>query len=464
VLVADEYDVVVLGGGPGGYAAALYGAAAGLKIALVEERRVGGVCLHEGCVPAKELLETAAVLRTVQRASEFGVEVAEPSLDLGTTQTRKQEVVDKLAKGVEGLLKQRGVTTIHGRGKVADATGHRVVVDDGTADGTEVVGRSLILATGSYTRSIPGLEFDGARVLGSEHVLALRSVPRRALVVGGGAIGCEFASMLADFGTDVTVVEMLGRLLPGADEQVSDFLARRFKRRGITVHTDTRLTSIDGTDELDVVFEGPSGTTTVTVDQVIVSIGRGPRTTEVGFEEIELESSGHVRVDGHMRTNVAGVYAVGDVVATPALAHVGFAEAIVAIKTILGEDVTPIEYDKVPWGIYCHPEVAWAGLTEEEAQARGYDVVKSVHRFGGNSRALILGEPEGFVKIVAEVGGPILGVHVIGPWATELLAEGYLAVNWEATPEDVGRLMHPHPTLSELFGETAMALTGRGLH
>jgi len=456
----SEYDVVVLGGGPGGYAAALYGGAAGLKIAMVEERRVGGVCLHEGCIPAKELLETAEVLRTVQRAGEFGVSVGEPTLELGTTQVRKQEVVDKLTKGVEGLLKQRGVTTINGRGTVADAAGRRVVVDDGT----ELVGKSLILATGSYTRSIPGLEFDGVRVLGSEHVLQLESVPGRALVVGGGAIGCEFASMLADFGAEVTVLEMLPRLLPGADTQVSEFLARMFKRRGITVHTDSRLTSIDGAHELDIVFEGPSGSTSVTVDQIIVSIGRGPRTSDVGFDDIELESSGHVRVDGHMRTNVPGVYAVGDVVATPALAHVGFAEAIVAIKTILGEEVSPVEYDKVPWGIYCHPEVAWAGLTEEEAQARGYDIVKSVHRFGGNSRALILGEPEGFVKIIAEQDGPVLGVHVIGPWATELLAEGYLAVNWEATPEDIGRLVHPHPTLSELFGETALALTGRSLH
>ena len=462
--MADQYDVVILGGGPGGYAAALYGGAAGLKIAMVEERRVGGVCLHEGCIPAKELLETAEVLRTVQRAGEFGVGVGEPTLDLGTTQVRKQEVVDKLTKGVEGLLKQRGVVTIHGRGRVADAAGHRVVVDDGTGALTEVVGSSLILATGSYTRSIPGLEFDGHRVLGSEHVLQLGSVPQRALVVGGGAIGCEFASMLADYGSEVTVLEMLPRLLPGADTQVSDFLGRMFKRRGITVHTDSRLTSIDGAQELEVVFEGPSGPSTVTVDQIIVSIGRGPRTTDVGFDDIELEPSGHVRVDGNMRTNVAGVYAVGDVVATPQLAHVGFAEAIVAIKTILGEDVTPIEYDKVPWGIYCHPEVAWAGLTEEEAQARGYDIVKSVHRFGGNSRALILGEPEGFVKIIAEADGPVLGVHIIGPWATELLGGGYLAVNWEATPEDIGRLVHPHPTLSELFAETALALTGRSLH
>ena len=273
--------------------------------------------------------------------------------------------------------------------------------------------------------------------------------------------------MLADFGSEVTVVEMLPRLLPGAEPQVADFLARMFKRRGITVHTDCRLTSIDGTSELEVAFESPNGVITVTVDQIIVSIGRGPRTADLGFEAagIELESSGHVRVDDHMRTSVLGVYAVGDVVATPQLAHVAFAEAIVAIDTILGEEASPVAYDKVPWGIYCHPEVAWAGLTEEEAQARGHEVVKSVHRFGGNSRGLIIGEPDGLVKIVADAAdGTLLGVHIVGPWATELIAEGYLAVNWEATAAEVGRLTHAHPTLSELFGESALALTGRSLH
>jgi dihydrolipoamide dehydrogenase len=273
--------------------------------------------------------------------------------------------------------------------------------------------------------------------------------------------------MLADFGAEVTVVEMAPRLLPGADEQVADFLARMLSRRGIAVRADSRLTSIEGTHELTVGFEGPKGPESVTVDQVVVSIGRGPRTADLGFAEagVELAPSGHVGVDRRMATAVPGVYAVGDIVDSPQLAHVGFAEAIVAVQAILGEDPTPIEYDKVPWGIYCHPEVAWAGLTEEQARSRGHDVVKSVHRFGGNSRALILDEAEGFVKIVADAGDhTILGVHVVGPWATELVAEGYLAVNWEATHDDVGRLVHAHPTLSELFGESALALSGRGLH
>jgi dihydrolipoyl dehydrogenase len=460
--VADEFDVVVLGGGPGGYGAGLYGGSAGLNIALIEEQRVGGTCLHQGCVPAKDLLQTAEVLRTIRSAGEFGIAVNEPTLDLVTSQTRKQEVIDKLTRGTEGLLKQRGVTTFNSHGTLVDGATKRIRLDDGT----EITGKALILATGSYSRSLPGLEFDGTRVLSSEHVLALERVAPRVLVIGGGAIGCEFASMLADFGSEVTVVEMLPRLLPGADAQVADFLARMFKRRGITVHTDSKLTSIDGTRELEVSFDGPNGSASVTVDQIVVSIGRGPRTAGIGFEEagIELEPSGHVQVDASMRTSVPDVYAVGDVVRTPQLAHVGFAEAIVAIDTILGEDPAPVDYDKVPWGIYCHPEVAWAGLTEEEARLRGHDVVKSVHRFGGNSRGLIIGEPEGFVKIVAEPDGAILGVHIVGPWATELVAEGYLAVNWEATASDVGRLVHAHPTLSELFGESALALTGRSLH
>jgi len=287
------------------------------------------------------------------------------------------------------------------------------------------------------------------------------------LVVGGGAIGCEFASMLEDFGSEVTVIEMAPRLLPGADEQVADFLGRMFKRRGITVHTDSRLTAIEGTSELEVRFDSPAGPVTLTVDQIVVSIGRGPRTSGMGFEEagVEILSSGHVRTDGRMETTVPGVYAVGDIVDSPQLAHVGFAEAIVAIDAILGEDPPPIEYERVPWGIYCHPEVAWAGLTEEAAKAKGHEIVKSVHRFGGNSRALILGEPEGFVKIIADAADhTVLGVHVIGPWATELVTEGYLAVNWEATTDDIGRLVHAHPTLSELFGESALAVGGRGLH
>ncbi len=460
--VAEHFDVVVLGGGPGGYAAALYGASAGLRIAMVEETRVGGTCLHRGCIPAKELLQTAEVLRTVRSAKDFGVDAGQPTLDLRASLARKQQVVDRLTKGLESLLKGRKVTVVPGTGTLVDAAACHVRV----SDGTELVGDALILATGSAPRSLPGIEFDGERVLSSDHLLVRDEVPGRTAIIGGGAIGCEFASYLSDVGSEVTVLEALPGILPGVDPQAADVVKRSFRKRGVSVLTGVRVESVTPGDPTVVRYSTEGGAEQVEVDVVVVSVGRRPRSEGIGLEGsgIEVDGRGYVVVDDHLRTAVPGVYAVGDLVATPALAHVGFAESVVAIRTILGEAVLPIEYDKVPWGIYCHPEVAFSGLTEEAAKAQGYDVVTSVHRFAGNGRALIIGEPDGLVKIVAERDGPVLGVHIAGPWATELLAEGYLAVNWEATPGEIGALLHPHPTLSELFGESALALTGRSLH
>jgi dihydrolipoamide dehydrogenase len=460
--VAERFDVVVLGGGPGGYAAALYGASAGLNIAMIEETRVGGTCLHRGCIPAKELLQTAEVLRTVRNAKEFGVDAGQPTLDLPTSMARKQQVVDKLTKGLESLLKGRKVTVVPGTGSIVDAAAHHVRV----SDGSELIGDALILATGSLPRDLPGIQFDGDRILSSDHLLELEEVPARTAIIGGGAIGCEFASYLADVGSEVTLLEALPNILPGVDKQAADVVARAFKKRGVKVLTGVTVEGVDRGGTLSVRYLTAEGAQSVEVDKVVVSVGRRPRSEGIGLEGsgVVVDERGWVEVDDHLRTSVPGVYAVGDLVATPALAHVGFAEAIVAIRTILGEDVVPVDYDKVPWGIYCHPEVAFSGITEAAAKERGYDVVTSVHRFGGNSRALIMGEPDGLVKIVAERDGPVLGVFIAGPWATELLAEGYLAVNWEATAEDLGALIHPHPTLSELFGESALALTGRSLH
>ncbi len=460
--MSDHFDVVILGGGPGGYAAALYGAAAGLNVALVEEFRVGGTCLHRGCVPAKELLQTAEVLRTVRTAAEFGVNTGEPTVDLAATLARKQQVVDRLTKGLESLLKGRKVTVVPGTGTVMDAAARRVRV----ADGTELTGDALILATGSAPRALPGLDFDGERILSSDHVLDLDHVPARTAIIGGGAIGCEFASYLADVGSAVTVLEALPGILPGVDPEVAKVVARSFKKRQITVETGISVTGVDRGDSLTLHASRDGENGDLEVDAIVVSVGRRPRSENIGLEGsgVIVSDRGHVVVDDHMRTAVPGVYAVGDLVATPALAHVGFAEAILAIRTILGESVPAIDYDRVPWGIYCHPEVAFTGLTESAAIDRGYDVVTSVHRFMGNSRAIIMGETDGMVKIVSERDGPILGVHIAGPWATELIGEGYLAVNWEATAADIGLLIHAHPTLGELFGESAMALTGRSLH
>ncbi len=456
----DDFDLVILGGGPGGYAAALYGAAAGLSIAMVEEQRVGGTCLHRGCIPAKELLQTAEVLRTVRTAAEFGVVTSDPSLQLATSQTRKQAVVDRLTSGLESLLKGRKVTVVSGTGTLGpDARSISV------SDGTTIRGRNVVIATGSAPRGldVDGLAFDGNRVLSSDEVLQLADVPTRVVVIGGGAIGCEFASFLVDAGAEVTILEALPQILAGVDQQVAQTVVRAFQKRGIKTHTGVRVLGYDGTA---VRFEGTKGEEALAVDKVVVSVGRRPRSENVGLDGagVKVDERGFVVVDGNMRTNVDGVYAVGDVVATPQLAHVAFSEAIVAIKTILGEDPVPLDYDKVPWGIYCHPEVAFCGLSEAQAKDRGFDVETSVHRWMGNGRALIVGETDGMVKIVAEHGGAILGVHIAGPWATELIAEAYLSVNWEATPADVGLLIHAHPTLSELFGESVLALTGRSLH
>jgi dihydrolipoamide dehydrogenase len=458
----EEFDLVVLGGGPGGYAAALYGASAGLRIAMVEEQRVGGTCLHRGCIPAKELLQTAEVLRTIRGAEQFGIKVGEPTMDLPTSHVRKQQVIDKLTAGLETLLKGRKVTVVPGRGTLG-ADGHRVLVG-----GEELRGANVVLATGSAPRSIPGFDFDGEHVLSSDDVLQIPEVPERVAVIGGGAIGCEFASFLVDGGCDVTLLEALPQILPGVDQQVAGAVARAFAARGITLQTGVKVEGWDRADgPVQVRFVGKNGEERVDVDSVVVSVGRRPRSDGIGLDEagVKIDERGFVVVDGNMRTNVDGVFAVGDLVATPQLAHVAFAESIVVVKTILGEAPAPIEYDKVPWGIYCHPEVGFCGLTEAQAKERGYDVQTSVHKWGGIGRALIIGETEGMVKIVSDKAtGVVLGVHIAGPWATELIAEGYLSVNWEATAADIGLLVHAHPTLSELFGESALALTGRRMH
>jgi len=460
---AEQFDLVVLGGGPGGYAAALAAGSAGMSVALVEQARVGGTCLHRGCIPAKELLQTAEVLRTVSGAAALGVVAGAPVLDLAVSQERKQGVVDRLAGGLEKLLASRKVKVFEGRGALADGPDRIVRVDDGT----ELTGTHVVIATGSATRSLAGLDFDGERVLSSDHVLELTSVPPRVAVVGGGAIGCEFASLLGDFGAEVTVLEVLPQILAGADAQIAKVVARSFEKRGITVRTAATVVGLDrGTSDVALRYEGARGEGHVVVDKVVVSVGRRPRSGAAGLCEagVDTDDRGYVVVDSRMRTSVPGVFAVGDVVATPQLAHVAFAEAIVAVGAMLGEDPSPIDYEKVPWAIYCRPEVAFCGLTEQQARARGIEVETSVHRFTGNSRALMIGETEGLVKLVAEKGGPVLGVHIAGPWATELIAEGYLAVNWEKRAADIAALVHAHPTLSELFGESAMALAGRTLH
>ena len=492
-----EHDLIVIGGGPGGYATALYAAAAGMDVGLVEKNKLGGTCLHVGCIPAKELLETASVYRTVSEAAEFGVTASEPELDMAVAQKRKQGIIDKLTKGVEGMLKHRKVAVYSGVGELVGTTGasgknssqknstgqnssasngnaasplHQIRVSAGIENET-LTAPNVVLASGSVPRSLPlpGFDFDGKTVINSDHLLSIKEAPPSAIIIGGGAIGCEFASLLGDFGTQVTLLEALPQLLPGADPDVSKFMERSFKKRKIDVQTGVSVIGCERTDSgVSVKLEGSEP---AEASCVIVAIGRRPLSESLSADKagVKIGQGGYVSVDEFCRTSVPGIYAVGDLVATPQLAHVGFAEGMLAVGHMLGESPEPISYGQVPWGIYTRPEVAFAGLTEPAAAEAGYEVVTSTHRFGANSRAMIIGEAEGLVKVVAEKkadgsAGLILGVHIVGPWATELLGQAYLTVNWEAEVGDVASLIQPHPTLSELYGEAMLSLTGRPLH
>lgn len=462
-----HFDLVVIGGGPGGYGAALYGSAAGLQVALVERDKVGGTCLHRGCIPAKDLLETAHVFRTVAEAEAFGVRTSEPTLDFATTMARKDQVVGTLFKGLSGLLKSRKVDMFAGTGTLNADRSVLVTGDDGTS--TTLTGDAVILASGSVPRTIPGFEVNGSTVLTSDEVFRLTTRPNRVAVIGGGAIGCEFASMLSDLGSEVTILEALPQILPGVDKDVVSTVLRSFKRRKIDVRTGVKVTGhtpgflgttlhVEGADDLS-------------VDAVIISVGRRPLSDSLGLDGtgVAVDQRGFVEVDELCRTSVPGVWAIGDLIATPGLAHVGYAEAILVIKQLLGEDAVPVDYGRVAWCIYCQPEVAFVGLSEEAAREAGFDVVVTKHRWGGNSRALIVGDAEGMVKVIAEKrpdgsAGQVLGVHMSGPWVTEQLGQAYLSVNWEATVDDIAHYVQPHPSLSENFGEAILALTGRSLN
>jgi dihydrolipoamide dehydrogenase len=464
----QHFDVVVIGGGPGGYAAALYGASAGLDIAIIEKHKLGGTCLNVGCIPAKELLETAAVKRTIDHSSMFGISTETTGIDWSVTLKRKQGVIDQLVGGVTGLLKNRKVTIFDGVGTLG-ADHQTVAIAGGSSGEVSISGDAVILAAGSVPRTIPGFPIDERQIVTSDELLSIPELPASAVVIGGGAIGCEFASMMSDMGSKVTIIEAAPSILLNCDVDIVKTVERSFKKRDIDVFAGVMVTGQETTEAGVTVSFGEGQQ--VTADTVVVSIGRRPASETLGLEatQVAVDERGFIVADEYCRTSVPGVYAVGDVINTAQLAHIGFAEGMLAITDILGEDGIPVAYDKVPWCIYCHPEVAFAGLTEAQAKEAGYDVLVSKHRFSGNGRAMIVGETEGLVKIVAEkqadgTGGRLLGVHMVGPWVTEQLGQGYLAVNWEATVDEVAQFVQPHPTMSELFGESVLAMTGRSLH
>ena len=468
---ATEFDLVVIGGGPGGYAAALYATSAGLNVGIVEMAEMGGTCLNRGCIPAKAFLETAAVQRHVAHAAEFGIESSAPVVNFVTAQARKQKIVDGIVKSLTGFMKSKKITIFEGTGTLG--ADHTVTVTG--AEGTTTIrGTNVVLAGGSVPRTIPGFEPAGP-IMTSDELLMLDYVPGRVVVIGGGAIGCEFASTFADLGSQVTILEGLPKILPGLDSDVANVVVRSFKKKSIDIRTSVKVvghtpTDGGGTTVHCVVGDGGE-VVNIEVDVVVVSIGRRPFADKLGLEgtAVKLGDHGHIEVDEYCRTGEPGVYAIGDVINTPQLAHVGYAEAILVTKHILGENPHPIAYDRVPWAIYCHPEVAFSGPSEEAAREAGHDVVVAKHQFRANSRAQILGELDGLVKIIAKKqpdgsAGQILGVHMVGPWVTEQLSGGYLAVNWEASAAEVAEFIQPHPSLTELFGETVLSLTGRSLN
>jgi dihydrolipoamide dehydrogenase len=455
------YDIVVVGGGPGGYAAALYAHNFGLSVALVSDERPGGTCLIRGCIPAKQWIQIAEVFSTVRHASDFGVIASEPQLDWEAALARKNQTVEALLKGLAGLLKQRKVDVFEGFGRL-DGPG-KVVVSGGEGERT-LDGRAVIMATGSHARSIPPYPIDGNRIVSSDHALDWPARPNRVAIVGGGVIGCEFASLLTDLGAEVHVFEVMSQILPGGDPDAAKQLERQLSRRGVKFHVGIGVGDPKvGTDTVVV----PFGDSSVEVDVVLMAVGRGPNTENVGFETTQaVVDRGFVRVDPlTMQTDEPGVYAVGDIVAgSPQLAHVGFAEAIAAVTHIATGSPAPVDYRAIPRVTYTHPEVAEVGMTEAQARETDTEIVVTKHAFNGVGRAIIIGQNQGFVKVIAEKDGPILGAVVVGPQAGEMIHELMYSVGWEALPSEAAAFIHAHPTLSEAVGETLMGASGRGLH
>jgi dihydrolipoamide dehydrogenase len=452
---SQNFDLVILGGGSGGYACALRAAQLGKSVALIEQDKLGGTCLHRGCIPTKALLHSGEIADNARDAAHFGVNAIFESIDMIAVNAYKDGIVSRLHKGLQGLVKSRNITYIEGHGRLISRNAVEV-------DGLKYTGTNIVLATGSVPKSLPGLAIDGERVITSDHALILDHVPARVIILGGGVIGCEFASVWRSFGAEVTIVEALPHLVPAEEESSSKLLERAFRKRGINFEIGVKFASHTVTDSgVKVTLENGKE---LEADILLVAVGRGPVSQNLGFEEAGLKiDRGYLMVDARCRTNIDGIFAVGDLIPTPQLAHVGFGEGILVAEQIAGLNPEPINYAGVPRITYSEPEVASVGLTSEQAKAKGHDVVEITYDLAGNGKAQIL-RTAGAVKLIAQKDGPILGVHIVGSRVGELLAEAQLIFNWDAYASDVASLVHPHPTLSEAIGEAHMALAGKPLH
>ncbi|MEN3121555.1 dihydrolipoyl dehydrogenase [Janibacter sp. LM] len=455
---SSPFDLVILGAGSGGYACALRASQLGLTVALVEEDKIGGTCLHRGCIPTKALLHAAELADGARVAASHGVLTSFEGIDTAALHARKDKVVAQLHRGLTGLIGQAGIEVVTGRGRLVDASTVEVEGEGGT---TRLSGRTVVLATGSYARTIPGVEL-GPRVMTSDRAMDLAEIPQRVAVLGGGVIGVEFASMLRSFGAEVTVVEALDRIVAAEEPSISKHLTREFKKRGITTLTSTRVASVEADEHRAVVHL--EGADPLEVDLVMVAVGRGPRSEGIGLEEagVTLER-GFVPTDQRLRTDVEGVRAVGDLVPGLQLAHRGFAHGIFVAEDVAGLDPRPVDDVTIPKVTYCDPEIASVGLSTEAAKGAGHDVETVTYPLGGNGRSIIRGTT-GSVTLVRAKDGPVLGVHMVGLGVSELISEAQLVVGWEAHPEDVAPLVHAHPTQGEALGEAAMLAAGRPLH
>ena len=451
----SEFDLVIIGGGSGGYACALRSAQLGKSVVLIEADKVGGTCLHRGCIPTKALLHSAEIADGAREGAKFGVKSSFDGIDMAGVNSYKDGVVSRLHKGLQGLIKSRAITYVEGHGKLVSKNSVEV-------NGQIYTGKNIVLATGSYAKSLPGLEIDGKQIITSDHGTKMDYVPKSVIVLGGGVIGCEFASVWKSFGAEVTIIEGLPHLIALEDESSSKQLERAFRKRGINFELGTFFKSVTTNKKgVEVTLENGKS---FTAELLLVSVGRGPVSANLGYEEAGITMDrGYVLVDEKCRTNVPGIWAVGDLIPTQQLAHVGFAEGMLVAEEIAGLNPRPINYDGIPRVTYSDPEVASVGLTTAEAKRRGHEIIELSYDLAGNGKAQILGTA-GSIKLIAEKDGPILGVHMVGARVGELLAEAELIFNWEARADDVASLIHAHPTLSEAMGEAHMALAGKPLH